>query len=102
MIKYILNGKTINVKPEHEEHFLKNNPSAKKETSWLKGEEGFIPDELEFWIQQFKCRHFLGNSEWSEKWQKNIWVPDEPEDMTEEPFKYVIHHMINIINIIIE
>ena len=44
-------------------------------------------DELEFWIQQFKCRHFLGHSEWSEKWQKNIWVPDKPEDMTVEPFK---------------
>ena len=49
MIKYTLNGKTINVKPEHERHFLKNNPEAKRQTSWLKGEEGFIPDELEFW-----------------------------------------------------
>ena len=49
MIKYILNGKTISVKPEHEQHFLKNNPGATKQTSWLKGEEGLIPDELEFW-----------------------------------------------------
>ena len=49
MIEYILNGKTINVKPEHEQHFLKNNPSATKKTSWWKGQEGLVPDELEFW-----------------------------------------------------
>ena len=49
MIQYTLNGKTVNVKPEHEQHFLKNNPTAVKKTSWIKGEEGLIPDELEFW-----------------------------------------------------
>ena len=49
MIEYILNGETINVKPEHEQHFLKNNPSATKKTSWWKGQEGLVPDELEFW-----------------------------------------------------
>ena len=44
-------------------------------------------DELEFWIQQFHCRKFLGHTEWSEKWQKNIWIPDEEEDMALEPFQ---------------
>tara|TARA_B100000131_G_C17631222_1_gene416037 strand:- start:268 stop:477 length:210 start_codon:yes stop_codon:yes gene_type:complete len=33
-------------------------------------------DELEFWIQQFKCKDFIGHSEWSEKYQKNMWVKD--------------------------
>ena len=49
MIEYILNGKTVKVSPENEEAFLKANPSAEKKTSWWKGEEGFVPDELEFW-----------------------------------------------------
>ena len=49
MIEYILNGKTISVKPEHEKLFLKSNPSATRKTSWLKGEEGLVPDEFEFW-----------------------------------------------------
>ena len=49
MIEYILNGKTVKVSPENEEAFLKANPSAEKKTSWWKGEEGYIPDELEFW-----------------------------------------------------
>ncbi len=34
-------------------------------------------DELEFWIQQFKTRKCIGHSEWSEKYQKNIWIVDE-------------------------
>jgi len=33
-------------------------------------------DDLEFWIQQFHCRDFVGHSEWSEKFQKNIWIKD--------------------------
>ena len=49
MIEYILNGKTVKVSPENEEALLEANPSAKKKTSWWKGEEGFVPDELEFW-----------------------------------------------------
>tara|TARA_B100000902_G_scaffold241086_1_gene228306 strand:+ start:9457 stop:17598 length:8142 start_codon:yes stop_codon:yes gene_type:complete len=50
MIEYILNGKTVKVSPENEQAFLEANPSAKKkETSWFKGEEGWVPDELEFW-----------------------------------------------------
>jgi len=44
--------------------------------------------ELEFWITQFKARKCVGHSEWSERFQKNIWVSDydENEDMTIEPF----------------
>ena len=57
MIEYILNGKTISVKPEHEKLFLKSNPSATRKTSWLKGEEGLVPDEFEFWKKiNPKCR----------------------------------------------
>ena len=48
MVEYILNGKTVKVSPENEQAFLEANPSAKKkETSWWKGEEGWVPDELQ-------------------------------------------------------
>ena len=30
-------------------------------------------DKLKFWIQQFKLKDSCGHSEWSERWQKNIW-----------------------------
>tara|TARA_B100001996_G_scaffold355276_1_gene317754 strand:- start:4 stop:273 length:270 start_codon:yes stop_codon:yes gene_type:complete len=43
-------------------------------------------DALEYWIQGFHSRKCVGHSEWSEEWQKNIWIPDEEEDMTIEPF----------------
>ena len=33
--------------------------------------------ELEFWIQQFKTRDCCGHSEWSERFQRNIWIKDE-------------------------
>ena len=46
----------------------------------------FNSNDLEYWIEQFKCKDFVGHSEWSEKWQKNIWVSDEEKDMTVEPF----------------
>ena len=29
--------------------------------------------ELAFWIQQFLVKDSCGHSEWSERWQKNIW-----------------------------
>jgi hypothetical protein len=32
-------------------------------------------DALEMWIQQYKIKE--GHSEWSEKYQKNIWIVDE-------------------------
>jgi hypothetical protein len=34
-------------------------------------------DELTFWIQQFKTRDCAGHSEWSERYQKNIWIKDD-------------------------
>jgi hypothetical protein len=37
-------------------------------------------DELEFWIGQFKTRKCVGHSEWSERFQRNIWVSDYEED----------------------
>ena len=33
-------------------------------------------DDLEFWIQQFKVKGSVGHSEWSERYQCNIWVKD--------------------------
>ena len=33
-------------------------------------------DELAFWIQQFKTRKCVGHSEWSNRYQRNIWVSD--------------------------
>ena len=41
---------------------------------WLYVEEPF-EDELDFWIQQYKIKE--GHSEWSENYQKNIWIEDE-------------------------
>jgi len=35
------------------------------------------PDLLEFWIQQFRTKDFSGHSEWSEGYQKNIWIKDK-------------------------
>ena len=36
-------------------------------------------DELEFWIQQFKTKDCCGHSEWSERFQRNIWIKDDEE-----------------------
>ena len=35
--------------------------------------------ELEFWIQQFKTKDSCGHSEWSERFQRNIWIKDDEE-----------------------
>ena len=35
------------------------------------------PDALAFWIQQFKTRGCEGHSEWSETFQRNIWIKDD-------------------------
>ena len=35
--------------------------------------------ELEFWIQQFKTKDRCGHSEWSERFQRNIWIKDDEE-----------------------
>jgi len=32
-------------------------------------------NELEFWIQQHKIKS--GHTEWSERYQKNIWIVDD-------------------------
>jgi len=34
-------------------------------------------DDLSFWIQQFKTRGVCGHSEWSERFQYNIWIKDK-------------------------
>ena len=39
----------------------------------------FTTDTLEFWIQQFKTKDCCGHSEWSEKFQRNIWIKVEEE-----------------------
>jgi hypothetical protein len=31
-------------------------------------------EDLEFWIQQHQLRHCAGHSEWSEKFERNIWI----------------------------
>jgi hypothetical protein len=36
-------------------------------------------DELTFWIEQFKLRKCVGHSEWSERYQCNVWVSDYEE-----------------------
>jgi len=37
------------------------------------------PDLLEFWIKQFKTKDFSGHSEWSETYQRNIWIKDKED-----------------------
>ena len=37
-------------------------------------------DELAFWIEQFKLRKCEGHSEWSERYQRNMWVSDYDEE----------------------
>ena len=36
-------------------------------------------EELGFWIQQFKTKDSCGHSEWSERFQRNIWIKDDEE-----------------------
>ena len=36
-------------------------------------------EDLEFWILQFRTRGCNGHSEWSERFQRNIWIKDEDE-----------------------
>ena len=43
---------------------------------WLYVKKPFT-NELAFWIQQFKTRKCVGHSEWSERYQRNIWIKDE-------------------------
>ena len=45
---------------------------------WLYVKKPFT-DELAFWIQQFKIKGCTRHSEWSEKFQHNIWIEDEEE-----------------------
>jgi len=33
-------------------------------------------DELTFWIGQFRTQSSNGHSEWSDRYQRNIWVDD--------------------------
>jgi hypothetical protein len=36
-------------------------------------------EDLEFWILQFRTRGCNGHSEWSERYQRNMWISDEEE-----------------------
>ena len=36
-------------------------------------------DELVFWIGQFRTRGSNGHSEWSERYQCNVWVDDNEQ-----------------------
>ena len=36
-------------------------------------------EDLEFWILQFRTRGCNGHSEWSERFQSNIWIKDEED-----------------------
>ena len=55
-----------------------NRPLLNYDKSWCQ-----VPteDELSFWIGQYKRRKCVGHSEWSERFQKNIWVSDYEEEV---------------------
>ena len=38
------------------------------------------PNAIECWIQQFQLRKCDRHSEWSERYQRNIWVSDYEEE----------------------
>ena len=38
------------------------------------------PNAIKCWIQQFQLRKCVGHSEWSERYQRNIWVSDYEEE----------------------
>ena len=46
---------------------------------WLYVKKPFT-NELAFWIQQFKTRKCDGHSEWSDRYQRNMWVSDYEEE----------------------
>jgi hypothetical protein len=50
-----------------------------KVDEWLYVKKPF-ENELAFWIQQYKTRKCVGHSEWSDRYQHNIWVSDYEED----------------------
>ena len=53
-----------------------------QDLNWISRGELFTeltPDALAFWIQQFKTRGCNGHSEWSERFQRNIWIKDEED-----------------------
>ena len=39
-----------------------------------------LESTLSFWIQQYQTRKCVGHSEWSERFQRNIWVSDHKEE----------------------
>ena len=41
------------------------------------------PNAISFWIGQFNCRDMIGHSEWSERYQRNIWVKENERDTKE-------------------
>ncbi len=53
-----------------------NTPEVRrnKAMSWPDGFY-FRSEDIEFWIQQYKIKE--GHLEWSERWQKNMWIEDE-------------------------
>ena len=60
---------------------IDNKELAKYLSKRIKEEYGNLEvptkDDLEFWILQFKTRDCNGHSEWSERFQRNIWIKDE-------------------------
>jgi len=53
-----------------------------QDLNWISRGELFTkltPDALAFWIQQFKTKDCCGHSEWSERYQRNIWIKDEED-----------------------
>jgi len=44
-------------------------------------------DDLEYWIQGFQSRKCVGYSEWSDRFQKNIWVSDYEEEKNDKHIK---------------
>ena len=53
-----------------------------QEIKWTSRGELFqelTTDALAFWIQQFKTKDCCGHSEWSERFQRNIWIKDEED-----------------------
>ena len=57
---------------EISEHQCDNEVRRTRPQAWPSG-LFFSTNDLEWWIEQFKCRKCVGQSRWSERYQMNIW-----------------------------
>ena len=61
---------------EISEHQCDNEVRRTRPQAWPSG-LFFSTNDLEWWIEQFKCSKCVGQSRWSERYQMNIWETEK-------------------------